>query len=942
MSLNISKYRFIVTFGALCILCVVVGIFAYYYSAASNTRNAIAMHFVEQSRLKQQVIREWANDTKRKCDAIAENYAFQPGLQQFIENRSPILFSELQKYIKDKKLTAELKSIYLITNDFTSYNLLTSASYSYFTMHRERLAKILTNGNSTLSDIMLDSATGRLYMDYFYVVKKHRNKQDAQAAAILCFRMAPEESLFKLLGTHAVAYPSTELVITHRENDSVKILSPLLFSNSAPLYLSYPVNGAGIFNTPLNYGSNELYEAQDYRGETCYGYAFEIPEYQWVLVYKIDKHELLADAFEYSLFFLVLACAFIIIFTLVLYIFWKKQNYTYETALQQAEVQQKALVTHFDYLTRYAKDIVLLIDDQGNILQANEQAVETYYYSADDLCKMNLDDLCFSAEDRVIPKLFFAARSRGSAEAETVHSRADNIAFPVEISARWIKIEGRNYYHTIIRDITEKKLSEREKQESEEKYRLIVENSSDLVVKFDAGGRLLYISPSYCRTFGKTEQELLGTRFLPGLFDGEQQEFQSLLKRLLFPPYKCYFEQQVELPEGNIWIAWNHSVLFDNSGAIDSIIGLGRDITERKITEQALYESEVKFRSMVENSPIGIFLLNGQGALSYINDAALQLADISLNDIKEGTWVASLHPEDRDDIISMGLNALQQKKSFHCSGRCIRKDSSVVWWDASTSLIISDGVIRGHVGFIANLTERVVAEEEVVYSREQLKLLAAHLISIREEERAAVARELHDELGQLLTSIKMNVTLLSKEVNKYEITAAYQYILDELQYISGTIDKSVKGLRKVITDLRPQVLENLGLLAAMDWQLQDFKKASCIPYDFNCAIDEISLDKSVEVTVFRIFQEALTNVIRHSKATFLKVKVEVNDDQLVVSIADNGIGLNPDTVDRRKSFGIMGMHERLSILGGNMKIHSAPKDGTSLIITIPMQMKVIA
>jgi signal transduction histidine kinase len=218
--------------------------------------------------------------------------------------------------------------------------------------------------------------------------------------------------------------------------------------------------------------------------------------------------------------------------------------------------------------------------------------------------------------------------------------------------------------------------------------------------------------------------------------------------------------------------------------------------------------------------------------------------------------------------------------------------------------------------------------ERLKESEDKLRRLAAHLISVREEERAHIAREIHDELGQVLTGIKMEVGWLAKRLKE-------PALLEKTDSMSKLIDSTVQTVRKIATGLRPEMLDDMGLVAAVQWQSKEFQKRTGIRCRVNLPPETTKLDIDVATTAFRIFQEILTNVARHSRATRVDIDLDVTDDKVSLEVQDNGVGIATSEVNGRKSLGLLGMHERALLFGGEVNITGAAGQGTRVAVTLP-------
>lgn len=229
------------------------------------------------------------------------------------------------------------------------------------------------------------------------------------------------------------------------------------------------------------------------------------------------------------------------------------------------------------------------------------------------------------------------------------------------------------------------------------------------------------------------------------------------------------------------------------------------------------------------------------------------------------------------------------------------------------------------------IRERRRAEEELKQSQEQLRDLASHLQFIREEERTQIAREIHDELGQALTALKMDVHWLGHKLPKDR-----QLLFDKLKSMSKLIDLTVQTVRRISSELRPKLLDDLGLSAAIEWQANEFRNRAGIQCDVSSDPEDIILDKVHSTAFFRIFQETLTNIARHAQATMVEVILKEDAEQVEMIVRDNGRGITEKEISEAKALGITGMRERAHSLGGDVKIAGVPNQGTTVEVRIPI------
>jgi two-component system sensor histidine kinase UhpB len=374
--------------------------------------------------------------------------------------------------------------------------------------------------------------------------------------------------------------------------------------------------------------------------------------------------------------------------------------------------------------------------------------------------------------------------------------------------------------------------------------------------------------------------------------------------------------------------------------AVRSTLEKSRLENERQKFLAEIIESEARLKETEELAHIGSWQSDLINRTTHWSEETYRILGYEPEEITPSfeNLVKSVHPEDKEYVKRITADVLIGLKSRKFNFRIIGKDGSIK--HIRSELLIErnvDGLPVKITGFNQDVTETILAVDELQASREQLRELAAYLQNIREKERTAIAREIHDELGQVLTSLKMNLTLLDKSISQNESISNKKELTDEIGSMTSVIDNSVNRIRKIITELRSEVLDNLGLIPAIEWQIDEFKKKSGIETYVENLWGETDLSKDSSIAIYRILQEALTNIARHSKASKVDVKIEKTGYQFKIEIVDNGIGINQTELKKSKSFGLVGMRERAIILGGDFTIEELKPNGTKITVAIPFK-----
>lgn len=610
-------------------------------------------------------------------------------------------------------------------------------------------------------------------------------------------------------------------------------------------------------------------------------------------------------------------------------------TYTDITERQRLQAETSALLRRNQALMKNAIDGIHILDIHGNIMEANDSFCRMLGYTQEEVTHLNVADWDRNwTREELQERMRQLTQDGVSSTFETTHCRKDGTLIDIEISCTGVEIEGRHYLFASSRDITSRKLAENMLRVAAATF-----ETHEAIMITDAHANIIRVNQAFLNITGYSSEEVLGKN--PRILASGRHDKAF---------YRAMWKQLLDTGSwtGEIWDRRKSGQIYPKSLTITAIkndrqeiiqyVCIFRDITERKkAEEEILLKSGTEHRRaeeltqqlghLLKNSFNEIyifdadslhFLLTSEGAeknLGYSSDELKQFTPLDL--------CPSMTAERFSQMLAL-LRSGEQQSLFY-ETVLNRKDGSNYPVDVRLQFIDLD--IPVFMFIIQDITEHKSAES-------LLRNLSIHLQTVREEEKASIAREIHDDLGGTLTALKMDVNWLMDEMPVNKETKAF---LQHVESMSKLLDDAARVTRRVITDLRPSILDDLGLCAALEWQADQFKKRTNIKCLVTCRTDncKYELDKTQTINMFRIFQESLTNVARHSGASSVVVELHYGKDEVTLVINDNGCGLPEGHTINQTSFGMLGMRERAEQMGGRISFYSRPDGGLSVMFTLP-------
>jgi PAS domain S-box-containing protein len=501
-------------------------------------------------------------------------------------------------------------------------------------------------------------------------------------------------------------------------------------------------------------------------------------------------------------------------------------------------------------------------------------------------------------------------------------------------------------------------------------YQTVVDDQLDYICRFRPDGQCTFVNDSICRLTYRSREELLNQSLLEMAEFGDPSAWRTRVGRLSPENPKTEIEQRLNLPDGTTcWIRWIVIAILDDAGRIAEYQSVGHDITEIKRAQQmleshqaelerqvqrrtrALYtanenlrleiedriqlekdirESELKYRMLFESAPMGIALTTFDGRILAANTKLLSMLKID-GDQLDRIDVPSLYASEEDRA-----RLLAQLQTAHlieeAEVELRRRDGTTFHAALNLSRFMLED--RDTILAVVNdISMRRQAIQALQRSEADLQELSARLLSVQEAERKRIARELHDSIGQLMHAMKYTVETAVRQLPGNDSAAEARATLDRLMPL---VQDAAAENRRIVMDLRPSLLDDLGILATLNWFCREYGKIyNAIAIDKVIRVEESDVPPDLRIVIYRIVQEAFNNIAKHSRATRVRLTFEKNADGLVLTIEDNGVGLGREGDRFNAGFGMSSMRERARTTGGVFELLDNPGQGAGIRVNWP-------
>jgi PAS domain S-box-containing protein len=558
-------------------------------------------------------------------------------------------------------------------------------------------------------------------------------------------------------------------------------------------------------------------------------------------------------------------------------------------------------------------------------LEVNEAFEHFTGYPRDELIGRTPFDIRLWENPSRRVELLATLRKEGKLRNEEVCFRTRHGGIRIGLaSAELIEIDGEQCLLSVTSDITELQKA----QELRLRHAAIVESSDDAIISKDLGGNIVSWNAAAQHLFGYSESEIVG-RPVRRLIPHELQQEEEVLRQRLITGKRVERHETVRIAKDGkpMPVSLTMSLIRDAAGAISGFSMIIRDITDRKRADQDLLESEDRFRLVADSTPVLIWMAGIDKLRTFFNKAWLDFTGRTLEQEMGEGWASGVHPDDLERCLGIYAGAFDARVDFEMEYRLRRSDGKYRWIvDYGVPRFEADGSFRGYIGSCIDITERKLTAES-------LEDLSGRLITAQEEERSRIARELHDDFSQRLALLGIGLSRLWKK--RPDSAEEERVLVRELWNQTQEISSDVHRLSH---QLHSSKLQHVGLGPALIGLCEEIGEKCGIQIEFADYGVPADIPKDVALCLFRVAQEALNNVVKHSRAKEGRVELSGASSRIRLRVVDAGLGFDVALGSTDAGIGLVGMRERLRLVGGRLSVKSEPMQGTEIFAEVPLSL----
>ncbi len=931
--------------------------FLYYKSQKTRLLNDKKLELSAIADLKVKQIAQWRNERIGDAALIGENVPYIKQLSDYLHSLPDTnLIPEITGNLKSLTRNLEYKNVLLIDS--------TGRVRGFYPGQESMMSDYLTNlfpeliklRSGMLTDLHRTDRVSFVHLELI-IPLIDRQKKNTNPFGLIALRIDPHEILHPLIQTWPIPSKTAESLLVEQEGDEVVYLNELRFKKNSELVLSKSVSEEKLPAAMAVRGIESTIDGVDYRGAAVVAAMKKVPGSRWYMVTKINHSEVFATLDKQITLIIIIIILFILTIGLLLGILEWNENVRFYREKYEAELDHLALRTHFDYILKYANDIIFLTDRNHVILEVNDRAVETYQRERNELIGMNISKIRAPGTIKDLNKEKKILDERGYATFETAHIRKDGTIIPVEISARKVEIEGVSYFQSICRDITERKFAEETLRESEERFRKIFEDSPFSMSMTGKDLGIIRANSAFCKMLGFREEELKSFTFKdfthPDYISGDDVALLRLVAEEI-PVY--YTEKQYIRKDGTvIWGSTTISIIRNNNDEVQYFLAMVEDITLRKKAEAELENSFSLIKATLESTADGILVVDGAGNIVQYNQKFMEMWRIpaevmeSKNDAEAIHFVMDqlLHPEK----FVKQVRQLYTDTEITTSDLLDFKDGRVFERYSQPQKISGKSV--GRVWSFRDITERKRAEAELIAAKEKAE----------ESDRLKTAF-LHNVSHEIRTP--MNAIIgFSALLNEPDTTEAERRQFIDIIFKSGSqllsIINDIVDIANVESGQTKLNIKELNLnscLRSLDEQFSYKKHPEAVPINLKAGLADEEANVMTDSTkLIQVLSNLINNATKFTKEGSIDFGYKLTDGFLEFFVKDTGIGIPSEhhekiferfyQVDNPVSRKFSGTGLGLSIckayvelLGGKIWVNSRPGEGTVFSFTLPFKAAV--
>ncbi|MCX6164690.1 MAG: PAS domain S-box protein, partial [Ignavibacteriae bacterium] len=722
-----SPSKLIILYILITFFVLIIGI-RYYFKQKEEIRNEAYTNLSVIAEMKANQISNWRNERLGDANVIFNSKFLVSDLKKMFDNSSDVILkSTIISHFSAYYNFYHYKDIIIFdTNAFIKYSLDSKLSK----LSKISFAQLKNAGKDkkpVFSEIYICDLCNDLHLDIVIPLFE----KDVLFGGII-LRIDPEEFLFPLIQTWPTTSPTSETLLIIKEGDGVVYLNELRHQKNTALKLKFKIDSSNYYvpSVMAVMGKTGLVEGLDYRGVKVLSDIRKITDSQWYMIAKVDLDEIYAPVKEKAINISILTGLVLISFAIGFIWVWTNQKKSIRIQHLEEERKHQALIKHFDYIVKYANDILLLTDRDFNIVEANDSAVQAFGYSSEELVKLNVRDL---RAPETLPQLKEQLKNlsiTGRAFYETIYKRKDGTTFPVEASIRTVEIEGAVFYQAIVKDITERKQAERALKESEIKFRSLFENAILGIYRTTPEGQIIECNPALSRMLGFDNLEDLAKRNLE-LIGFEPGYSRSEFKKKIEKEGEIIGLETAWIKKDgtSIYVSENTKAIRDDDGKFLFYEGTVEDITERKRAEELLMREKELYIDLVKSMPSGVYRVkifspetwkknawnsseNAPYSMELVSDRFCEILGVSKETYAKNPGILNdlVHPEDKAVFAKVHEDAMSSLTKFSWDGRIV--NSGKILWVHFESLprALENGDVIW-TGSVQDITERKQAEE---------------------------------------------------------------------------------------------------------------------------------------------------------------------------------------------------------------------------------------